>query len=140
MHKCILPVQYRQDKKSNSEDQPSTEATPAPDLDDTATGNNDADANKFDQITPTMAQELINRYRAVITDLACWESNLKRDNRGYCRVTLRKLHARLLIHQLALIADNRGAELKTTLGTTSVLPAWMSRTSAIMANASIPIT
>ncbi|KAK9359472.1 zinc-binding loop region of homing endonuclease-domain-containing protein [Lipomyces starkeyi] len=106
----------------NSEAQASTEETPAPDPDDIATVSNDADAYaaKLGHITPAMAQQLIKRYRAVTTDLGCWESNLKPDKGGYCRIDLRKLlHVRLWTHQLALIADNRGAELKMTLGSNS---------------------
>ncbi|KAK9352180.1 zinc-binding loop region of homing endonuclease [Lipomyces doorenjongii] len=38
---------------------------------------------------------------------------------GYCRVHLRKQRGELFLHQLALMANGRGAELKTTLGTTS---------------------
>ncbi|KAK9368605.1 zinc-binding loop region of homing endonuclease-domain-containing protein [Lipomyces kononenkoae] len=114
MHKCILPVQDAPDKMPNSREQTSTEATPAPCLDDTAAGSNDAD--KLGHITPLMAQELVNRYRAVTTDLGCWESNMRPSCRGrYVRLKLRKLHCRPFLHQIAVIADNRGAELKMTL-------------------------
>ncbi|KAK9311664.1 zinc-binding loop region of homing endonuclease [Lipomyces starkeyi] len=75
MRKCILPVQHLQDIMPNSNEQTSTEATPAPDLGDIATTSG-----------------------------------------GYCRVRLRKLHARPMVHQLALIATHRGDELKWTLG------------------------
>ncbi|KAK9363583.1 zinc-binding loop region of homing endonuclease-domain-containing protein [Lipomyces starkeyi] len=116
MHKCILPVQNVPDTMSTSDEQPSTETTPLPDLHETATGNNDGDANKYDHITPTIAQELIDRYHVTTTAVACWESNVKPCNRaGHCRVQLRKLDVHPCLHQLALIADNRGAELKTTL-------------------------
>ncbi|KAJ8096646.1 zinc-binding loop region of homing endonuclease-domain-containing protein [Lipomyces tetrasporus] len=118
MRKCILPVQHLHVTMPNCA---STEETPVPDLVDTATSNNDADANKFDHITPAMAQQLINTYRAVTTDLGCWESNLNRDKRGYVPVHRRNLlsKGRIHMHQLALIATDRGAELKTTLGNTS---------------------
>ncbi|KAK9482276.1 zinc-binding loop region of homing endonuclease-domain-containing protein [Lipomyces starkeyi] len=105
---------------SNNDEQPSTEATPAPDLDDTAIGNNDADVNKFDHITPTMARELVSRYHVTTTDLGCWESDVKRRRKGYCQLKLKELrYVNIFLHQLALIADDRGAELKTILGTRS---------------------
>ncbi|KAK9489249.1 zinc-binding loop region of homing endonuclease-domain-containing protein, partial [Lipomyces doorenjongii] len=118
MRKCILPVRPLQETMPNTNERPSIEATPAQDIHDIATTNNDTDAataaNKFDHITPTRAQELINRYRTLTTDLGCWQSNLKRTNGYYCRLNLRNLN-RPFLHQLALIADNRGAELKRTL-------------------------
>jgi hypothetical protein len=116
MHKCILPVQDVSDTMPDSDEQTSTEA-PATDQDDTATGNNDA--GKLDQITPRIAQELINKYRATTSDLGCWVSTLKPDIMGYCRAKLRKLQCRPFLHQLALIADNRAVELETTLGSNS---------------------
>ncbi|KAJ8099460.1 hypothetical protein POJ06DRAFT_269518 [Lipomyces tetrasporus] len=53
----------------NSDEQTSTAATTEPDPDDIATGTNDAH-----RLAPMMAQQLINRYRAITTDLGCWES------------------------------------------------------------------
>ncbi|KAK9481776.1 zinc-binding loop region of homing endonuclease-domain-containing protein [Lipomyces starkeyi] len=119
MRKCILPVERLHDAMPTGEEddeQTSTEA-PATDQDDTATGNNDA--GKLDQITPRIAQELINKYRVTISDLGCWVSTLKPDTMGYCRAKLRKLQCRPFLHQLALIADNRAVELETTLGSNS---------------------
>ncbi|KAK9242332.1 hypothetical protein V1506DRAFT_547896 [Lipomyces tetrasporus] len=69
MRKCILPVQHLQDTMPNSDEQTSTAATTEPDPDDIATGTNDAH-----RLAPMMAQQLINRYRAITTDLGCWES------------------------------------------------------------------
>ncbi|KAJ8096955.1 hypothetical protein POJ06DRAFT_262069 [Lipomyces tetrasporus] len=103
----------------NSEAQASTEETPAPDPDDIATVGNDADAGKLSHITPAMAQQLINKNRVVTTDLGCWQSRLKPDGKGYCRIDLKKLHTRFFLHQLALTADNRAAELKRALGQSS---------------------
>ncbi|KAK9249046.1 zinc-binding loop region of homing endonuclease-domain-containing protein, partial [Lipomyces tetrasporus] len=72
MRKCILPEHHVGDNiVSNNDVQPSTEATPVPDPDDTASVNNG----------------------------------------GYCRLQLRR-GAEILMHHLALIADNRAAELK----------------------------
>ncbi|KAK9311663.1 zinc-binding loop region of homing endonuclease-domain-containing protein [Lipomyces starkeyi] len=99
---------------ANNYEQASTEATTAPGLDDIATDNNDADADKFDHITPMMAQQLINRYHAVTTDLGCWQS---KRNDARLRVEIRKL--RPLMYQIAFITTNRGDELKTTLGRSS---------------------
>ncbi|KAK9362511.1 zinc-binding loop region of homing endonuclease-domain-containing protein [Lipomyces starkeyi] len=112
MRKCILSD--LQVTMPNSEAQASTEETPAPNPDGIATVSNDADADagKLGHITPAMAQQLINKYRAVTTDHGCWQSRLKPDRWGYCRVDLTNLQVRPLLHQLALIADNRGAELK----------------------------
>ncbi|KAK9361958.1 zinc-binding loop region of homing endonuclease-domain-containing protein [Lipomyces starkeyi] len=118
MRQCILPVEHGQDAVANSEEpDASTEQSPAPGLEDKATENIDAVADKFDEITPIMAQQLINKYRAITTDLGCWESEKKPDMRyGHTYVHLRKLGVRPMLHQLAVIATNRGDELKTTLG------------------------
>ncbi|KAK9482275.1 zinc-binding loop region of homing endonuclease-domain-containing protein, partial [Lipomyces starkeyi] len=67
MRKCILPLQHLKGIMQNSDVQPSTEATPAPALQDTATTNNNTD---------------------------------------------KKLHVKPALHHLALIADNRAAELR----------------------------
>ncbi|KAK9482994.1 zinc-binding loop region of homing endonuclease-domain-containing protein [Lipomyces starkeyi] len=103
----------------NSAAQESTEETLAPNPDGKATVSNnaDADAGKLGHITPEMAQQLINKYRAVTTDLGCWQSRLKPDSkRGYCRLDLSTtLHVRPQLHHLALIADNRSAELESAL-------------------------
>ncbi|KAJ8101481.1 zinc-binding loop region of homing endonuclease-domain-containing protein [Lipomyces tetrasporus] len=113
MRKCILPVHHLAGLMQNSDKQPSTEAPPAPHLDDTATNNIAAD--KYDHITLTMARELINQYRAVTTDLGCWRSNLKLAY-GHPLVKLTKLNVKGGLPQLSLIADNRMAELKRALG------------------------
>jgi hypothetical protein len=79
----------------NSEDQPSTEATSAPDLDDIA----------------ACSMTLIS-----MTRLRCWGSKLKSDRQcSHCKVVLKKLPVRPLLHQLALIAANRRDEQKKTL-------------------------
>jgi hypothetical protein len=118
MRQFILPVEHGQDAVANSEEpDASTEQSPAPDLEDEATENIDAAADKFDEITPIMAQQLINKYRAITTDLGCWESEKKPDMRyGHTYVQLRKLGVLPMLHQLAVIATNRGDKLKTTLG------------------------
>ncbi|KAK9343532.1 hypothetical protein V1522DRAFT_423997 [Lipomyces starkeyi] len=103
---------------STSDEQPSTEATSAPDLDDIAAVSNDA--GNYDQITPNMAQELINRCGAITTDLGRLESNNKRADKGYCQVNIKKLRVRSYLPQLALVADNRRAELETTLNSSGI--------------------
>ncbi|KAK9371811.1 uncharacterized protein V1513DRAFT_386107, partial [Lipomyces chichibuensis] len=47
MRKCILPLQRMEGIMQNSDEQPSTEATPAPALQDTATTINNTDADKL---------------------------------------------------------------------------------------------
>ncbi|KAK9359532.1 zinc-binding loop region of homing endonuclease-domain-containing protein [Lipomyces starkeyi] len=112
MRTCILPVEHGQDAMATSEERDaSTESTPAPDLDYEATEDTDATACKFEQITPIMAQKLVHKYPVITTDLGCWEL-------GYGRVNikpLRELGVHPKLHQLAVIATNRGDELKKTL-------------------------
>ncbi|KAK9368388.1 zinc-binding loop region of homing endonuclease-domain-containing protein [Lipomyces kononenkoae] len=117
MHKCILGVQEVQGIRPDM--QQSTEATPAPDLGDTAPLVNNV-ADKFDDITPARAWELVSRYHGNTTDLGCWEwSESRKTNwtKDYCRVDVRR-NVTVFMHHLAVIADNRGAELNS-LGTRS---------------------
>ncbi|KAK9493432.1 zinc-binding loop region of homing endonuclease-domain-containing protein [Lipomyces doorenjongii] len=118
MRTCILPVEHGQDAVATSADRDaSTEPTPAPDLDDEATEDTDPTAGKLDQITPIMAQKLVDRYRAITTDLGCWESDLKGRRLGYVHVSslYRSLGVSPSLHQLAVIATNRGDELMMTM-------------------------
>ncbi|KAK9316353.1 hypothetical protein V1522DRAFT_341341, partial [Lipomyces starkeyi] len=79
MRQCILPVEHGQDAVANSEEpDASTEQSPAPDLEDEATENIDAAADKY----------------------------------GHTYIHLRKLGVRPMLHQLAVIATNRGDKLK----------------------------
>ncbi|KAK9362992.1 hypothetical protein V1504DRAFT_489948 [Lipomyces starkeyi] len=94
MRKCILPVQHLQATMPHSETQASTEATPAPDLDNIA-NNNGALADRLDSITPMMGKELVDKYHVATTDLGCWVSKLKPDTNGRCVVVLWKLNVRL---------------------------------------------
>ncbi|KAK9323925.1 hypothetical protein V1517DRAFT_306567 [Lipomyces orientalis] len=90
MRTCILPVEYAQDAVATSEERDaSTEPSPAPDLDDEVTEDNDATAGKLDQITPIIAQKLVDKYHAITTDLGCWEPDLKGGRFGRVRVLLR---------------------------------------------------
>ncbi|KAK9236995.1 zinc-binding loop region of homing endonuclease-domain-containing protein [Lipomyces kononenkoae] len=115
-YKCILREEWRQDTAPKDD-----EGTPTPGVDSMVTDNDaDADTFKHNHITQEMAQELVHNYRAITTDLGCWMATLKPDQNGYCRVHLRKLKVRPFLHQLALIADNRLAELKKTLRSTSL--------------------
>ncbi|KAK9365153.1 zinc-binding loop region of homing endonuclease-domain-containing protein [Lipomyces kononenkoae] len=113
LHKCILPVERRQGLLPNSEENGSTDAT-APDPNGAVTNDDGADAGTINSITPMMAKELLDKYRALTTELGCWESNLKACH-GYCSIRLRRLRTNPFLHQLALIADGRSAELKMTL-------------------------
>ncbi|KAK9487997.1 hypothetical protein V1527DRAFT_403015 [Lipomyces starkeyi] len=63
-------------------------------------------------------------------------SRLKPDRWGYCRVDLTNLQVRPLLHQLALIADNRGAELKGlwVRATTVLCPTSATTSSALIHN------
>ncbi|KAJ8102046.1 zinc-binding loop region of homing endonuclease-domain-containing protein [Lipomyces tetrasporus] len=122
MRTCILPVEHGQDAVATSEERDaSTEPTPAPDLNDEATEDTNATTGKLDHITPIMAQELVEKYRAVTTDIGCWESGLKGGRYGRVLATpLLKSHGvSPFLHQLAVIATNRGDELKKTLDRSS---------------------
>jgi hypothetical protein len=99
LRKCILPLHRLEDNTPDFEEQTSTAATTDPDP-----LTNDATAHKFDQITPTMAQDLIDRYRGPTTELGCWQSKTKWQD---CRVILRNIAVRPWMRQLALIATNR---------------------------------
>ncbi|KAK9255375.1 zinc-binding loop region of homing endonuclease-domain-containing protein, partial [Lipomyces tetrasporus] len=112
-YKCILPERWMQDTAPKGDEQVSTTGTPTPDESTLVTDI----ADKFVHITPTMAEELINRYHVITTELGCWESSLKPlSSGGYCEANLRKLNVRIRLHKLALIADNRVAEMQRTLG------------------------
>ncbi|KAK9241709.1 hypothetical protein V1506DRAFT_574811 [Lipomyces tetrasporus] len=52
-------------------------------------------------------------------DIATVGNDADADGKGYCRIDLKKLHTRPFLHQLALTADNRAAELKRALGQSS---------------------
>ncbi|KAK9260424.1 zinc-binding loop region of homing endonuclease-domain-containing protein [Lipomyces tetrasporus] len=109
-YKCILPEEWMQDTAPKGDEQVSTTGTPTPDESTLVTDI----ADKFSRITPTMAEELINRYHVITTELGCWESSLKplTHGGGSCELNLAKLNARIRLHQLALIADNRVAEMQ----------------------------
>ncbi|KAK9242183.1 zinc-binding loop region of homing endonuclease-domain-containing protein, partial [Lipomyces tetrasporus] len=119
LRKCILPLHYPEDNAPNANggEQKPAPAYIYPDPDDTPTL--DVTAGKYDIITPTTAQELLERYRGDTTELGCWLSKLKGDNRKGPIVVLKELPVRPSLRQIALIATNRRDDLKKALGRAS---------------------
>ncbi|KAK9246401.1 zinc-binding loop region of homing endonuclease-domain-containing protein [Lipomyces tetrasporus] len=114
--KCILPLHRLEGNTPDFEEQTSAVATAYPYTDEIVTVNDDATTNKYDMITPTMAQGLIDRYRGDTTELGCWQSKRKADGNMSPKVILKELPVRPRLNQVALIATNRRDELKKALG------------------------
>ncbi|KAK9359166.1 zinc-binding loop region of homing endonuclease-domain-containing protein [Lipomyces starkeyi] len=107
LRKCILPLHHLEGNTPNCGEQTSAAATIT---------TLDTTADKYDMITPKMAQELIDRYRGDTTELGCWQSKLKAYRRNSSsKVILKKLPVGPCLNQVALIATNRLDELKKTL-------------------------
>ncbi|KAK9372074.1 zinc-binding loop region of homing endonuclease-domain-containing protein, partial [Lipomyces chichibuensis] len=119
LRKCILPLHHLEDNAPNANggEQQSAPASIYPDPDDPPAL--DVTAGKYDIITPTKAQELLERYRGDTTELGCWLSKLKGDNRKGPIVVLKELPGRPSLKQIVLIATNRRDELKKALGRSS---------------------
>ncbi|KAK9374952.1 uncharacterized protein V1513DRAFT_55562 [Lipomyces chichibuensis] len=72
-------------------------------------------AHRLDEITPLMANQIINSHHHRTTSLGCWESQAKPHHSGYAIVSV-SIGFTTNLHLIALIADNRHGELKTALG------------------------